>query len=91
MSCSTNRCVNKSRKKRGQRIQEIAGKKNQKPNPGTGRMLPLQNTCCPPAFNTDIKTPYSNLTAEVEWWHGSRRRDTPLPQAPNPHTTAAES
>lgn len=37
---------------------------------------------CPPAtvklhhhspFTTDIKTPYSNLTAEVEWWHGSSR------------------
>lgn len=24
-------------------------------------------------FNTDIKTPYSNLTAEVEWWRGSSR------------------
>lgn len=36
---------------------------------------------CPPTvelhhrspFTTDIKTPYSNLTAEVEWWHGSSR------------------
>lgn len=24
-------------------------------------------------FTTDIKTPYSNLTAEVEWWHDSSR------------------
>lgn len=24
-------------------------------------------------FTADIKTPYSNLTAEVEWWQGSSR------------------
>lgn len=36
-------------------------------------------------FNTDIETPYSNLTAEVEWWHGSSRQPPaehlPLPPA----------
>lgn len=27
----------------------------------------------PPVFTRYKKTPYSNLTAEVEWWHGSSR------------------
>lgn len=83
-TCSYNWTANEILEKRGQRIQEIAKKKTTKnwhwmaaaaehlqPQP-----LPQTST-----FNTDIKTPYSNLTAEVEWWHGSSRQPPPNPPA----------
>lgn len=34
---------------------------------------PQQSSCTTSPFTKDMKTPYSNLTAEVEWWHVSSR------------------
>lgn len=34
---------------------------------------PQQSSCTTTLFTNDMKTPYSNLTAEVEWWHCSSR------------------